>query len=575
MYRIGVTAVQVFGLAACGLAIWILSGSLTAVSAVSASDITIVQSDEQLVINVSNPTGEFLLWRYSYVPSSSSCDNSSQFLVIAPEDSDDGQASVRLTPADSRLDFCLKISNQDTSEETFKTFQPRPLASDNQPPSISVRRPDNQTLSVTSRDADLDATSWTYSQFGSNPNCRTATVNTGLPEQRTNELALTEADNGRWYCFSVRDVNGNRAWAEYRVEDVDTSAPELTISQDGRILRAESEEAASGWIYIASPSDIDCNADTFLNNRSAVSGQQVTLTTERINYYYCFRASDTGGNDGFVKYRVGSVDFLSAKIQLRQVGLAIIAESDKSIESWSYVRADAKINCGNETNFEEAVDFSDDRTISLNPDDHQHFFCVRGVNKTNTASFAILEANILAIKIKLEIDDGEILIASAEGETLDWSYFKSEDEPDCDESNRQAFESPSFDNYRGSSSQLNSLDNDLWFCVQAVDSFGNAGYAKKRISGITTAPPGDETATSRGQTDIIIITAASIVAGLGVVVFIFLSKRRQAMPAIDAFTVRNETTRRRQPKKKAQKEKPTEDDETIQPLDYLKGDDDK
>ena len=575
MYRIGVTAGRVFGLAACGLAIWVLNGSLTAVSAVAASDIIIVQSAEQLVINVSNPNGELLFWQYSHVASGDSCDNNSQFLVIVPEDSDDGQASVILSPADSRLDFCLKISNQNTDEETFKTFRPQPLATDNQPPSISVRRPSNRTLSVTSPDADLNPTSWTYAHFGSNPNCRTAAVNIGLPERRTNELVLTEADNGRWYCFSASDFNGNRAWTEYRVEDVDTSGPKLTIDQDGRILRAESEESVSGWTYVASSSDTDCNTDTFLNNRSAVSGQQVTLTTDRINYYYCFRASDTGGNDGFAKYRVGSVDFLAAKIQLRQDGLAIIAESDKTIESWHYVRADAEINCGNGINFEEAVDFSDDQTIELSPNDHQHFFCVRGVNKTNTASFAILEANLFTIKVKLEIDDEEILRASAEGEDLSWAYFKSEDEPDCDESDRQTFESPNFDNYRGSSSQLNRLDNDLWFCFQAIDGFGNADYAKKRISGITTAPPGDETASSRGQTDIIIITAASIVAGLGLVTFIFLNKRRQAISAIDPFAARNKAARRRRPKKKARQEKQADDDEIIQPLDYLKGDDDK
>ena len=574
MYRIGVTAVQIFGLAACGLAIWVLSGSLTAVSAVSESDITIVQSGGQLIINVNNPSGELLLWQYGYVASGNSCGNDGQFLVIAPDDSDDGQASIKLAAADSRLDFCLKISNQNTGEETFKTFHPQPLITDNQPPSISVRRSNNRTLRITSRDADLDITSWTYGQFGSNPNCRTAAVNIGLPERRTNELTLTEADNGRWYCFSVSDVNGNRAWTEYRVEDVDTSGPELTISQDGRILRAEGEERVSGWRYVTSPSDINCNADTFLNNRSAVSGQQITLTTDRINTYYCFRASDTSGNHGFVKYRVVSVDFLAAKIQLRQDGLEITAESDKTIESWHYVRADAKISCGNETNFEEAVDFSDDQTIGLSPDDHQHFFCIRGVNKTNTASFAILEANIFTIKVELVIDDEEILKAGAEEEDLSWSYFKSEDEPECDKSDRQAFKSPSFDNYRGSSSRLNRLDNDLWFCFQAVDAFGNAGYAKKRIRGITTAPPGSETATSRGQTDIIIIAAASIVGGLGLVVFIFLNKRRQATSAINPFTTRNEAARRR-PKKKAKKEKQAEDDEIIQPLDYLKGDDDK
>ena len=197
MYRIGVTARRIFVLAICGLAIWVLNGSLTAVSAVSASDITIVQSGEQLVIHVSNPNGEYLRWYYSYISADGSCDNNNNtpFLGIAPDDSDDGQASVKLNAASSRLEFCLKISNQDTGEEAFETFRPpQPLVTDNQPPSISIRRPSSQMLSVTSDAADLDITSWTYRLFGSNPNCRAVAVNTGLPE-KTHQRA--DADGSR------------------------------------------------------------------------------------------------------------------------------------------------------------------------------------------------------------------------------------------------------------------------------------------------------------------------------------------------------------------------------------------
>ena len=131
-------------------------------------------------------------------------------------------------------------------------------------------------------------TSWAYGQFRRNPNCRTVAIDTALPTANAHNLTLTEDNNNIWLCFSVQDQSGNRAYAEYKVEGVDTSAPILKAQQDGRVLKAESDEQVSGWIYVFSPSDITCNSNTFLNNRSTVNGQEVILTIDRINYYLLF-----------------------------------------------------------------------------------------------------------------------------------------------------------------------------------------------------------------------------------------------------------------------------------------------
>ena len=109
-------------------------------------------------------------------------------------------------------------------------------------------------------------------------------------------LSLTKRTTAAGSVSGPRDVNGNASFKRYQVENVDTTAPNPTVHQDGRLLSAESEEEVSGWTYVFSPSQIDCDAATFLNNRSARSGHQVTLTNNRINYYYCFRARDAAGN---------------------------------------------------------------------------------------------------------------------------------------------------------------------------------------------------------------------------------------------------------------------------------------
>ena len=561
-------------LAAAGLAAWMLIGKPPALVAINEDEIEITQSGGRVLITVDNPDGDELSWQIAQLTDIAGCGSGAAFMGVADEDVASGRTVVNLTIESSKLAICLKVSNPADDSTAFKAFQPSPLR-DSSAPVISIRKINSSTLQISSQAPDLDATSWVYGRFEQKPNCRAASISIGLPEKSSNNLALSEADNDSWYCFSVMDINGNSSFRRYGVEGVDTSAPELTIRQDGRLLSAESEEEVSGWTYVFSPSQIACNDETFLNNRSARSGNQVTLTNNRINYYYCFKASDAAGNDGFVPHRVASVDFATPKVRLAQDGLLLVAKSDRPLDSWHYVKADAEFDCNENTNFEEAVDFSSSASIDLTPADHLNFFCVRGTNRTNTASFASIEIVIEAIKVRLSLAD-DTLTASADGEDLEWAYFKNEQEPDCDQGDRQQLDTPTdFDSsYRGSAANLNKLDNDFWFCFRAVDAFGNAGYAKRQISGITALPPGGREATTSGRLDVILITLTSLAGGAGFIVWMVLKKRRQLLEVAPKAPA---PTKKARPKRRPAKTKPApgkQDDGMTQPLDYLKGDDD-
>ena len=577
MYRIKLALIQVFALVGASLILWLLAGDIPFVHAISETDITFTQRDTQLIIRINNEENSSLLWHYVQIADFNNCRANFEhpFLVINPAESADNQINLKLTPKTSRLVVCLKIVDETNDDEIFQAFQPQVFdIIDNQAPIINIRRTNNSTINISSRDVDLDITSWAYGQFVSNPNCRSAAIHSALPATTSHNLTLTENNNNLWYCFTVRDQSGNPAYAEYRVKGVDTSGPTLKAQQDGRVLKAESDEQVHNWVYVFSPSDITCDASTFLNNRSTIDGQQVILTTDRINYYYCFRVADNNNNHGFVKYHVTSVDFLATKIHLQQDGLKVLASSDKPLSSWHYIRADAEIGCNAETNFEEATDFSDERVIDLTEDNHQHFFCVRGINKTNTASFSIIEINTQPPVVDLKIKDDTIK-ASSDSDDLSWQYFKTEDEPDCDDDNRELFESANFDKYQGKTSQLNKLDNDLWFCFQAIDNFGNAGYSKTQISGIITEAPGGEQAQSRGQRDIIILVLTSLTIGAGLIVFFIIKKRRRKASSIDPFLTTSSSRFQKHKQPKNQREAASEDDDSIQPLNYLKGDDDE
>ena len=552
--------------------------------AISDLDVDITQEGQNLVVTVDNPDGHTLTWQYAAGVPVTDCGSglTTDFIDGSPNLIGNDKLSLEIE-ANS---YCFKITDETDGNDVWSAYQLAP-ATDDQGPGIHVARNGNRSLVISSSDADLDPATWGYARFDHDPDCEAENERQAFDEPRNNppfntlQWALTEDDNGNWYCFKAADVSGNTTFVKYEITGVDTTAPTVSITQNGRLLTASiGTEETVQWHYVFSPSDIDCSAGTFLNNRSIVAGNPVTLTSDRIDYYYCFRASDRVGNAGFGKYRVKSIDFLAPKISLEKINLTLRPDSDQAIVRWHYVKSASVFDCGRQTDFSGATDFSGQGEIKLAEVDHLKYFCVRGLNATNVAGFARLRVNTRIPSVKLVLD-GTSITASAGQDDLAWEYLKTEDELDCDHGDDSLFEDESnFDKHKGNASQLSELDNEFWFCFRAVDEAGgNYGYAKQQISGITAKAPGDSGGDSRGQLDVLIITGALILVGGGFLTYVFIQKKKQLAgqpaPAPTIETERPAKKRRRRSRRQKDVPDPVAGDDIVQPLDYLKKEEDE
>ena len=571
MDRTGLSAAPVLAALALVLAAWLYLLVAPSAEAVNETDVSSRTSGQNLIIEVDNPHGRTFTWQYAIGAPAANCRDGGQ--INNMETADDSMIS----PDNSRLTlplitgiYCLKITDKIDGSVAWHIYQP---PADNRGPGIIIRRSRNSLLVISSLDVDLNTGSWRYGRFDFDPNCKSVTLSGRLPANPSNNLVLREEDNGNWYCFKATDQSGNATFDKYRVTGVDTTSPEVSVSQAGRLLTAATgENEIIDWHYVSSPSELDCDEDTFLNNRSTVAGRQATLTSDRVGYHYCFRGTDQAGNFGFAKYQVSSVDFLAPRISLEKNNLAVIASGDQGIRRWSYLKSTDAIDCGSDTDFSEAVSFDSSEPIRLTEQDHLLYFCFRGVNATNTAGYARIRVDTRVPEIALEIDETSIT-ATAEGNNLRWSYLRTDDELDCNPSDADRFaDNSDFDKHLGRTAQLNELDNGKWFCFQAADVAGsNYGYAKQQISGITVKAPGGGVST-RGQTDIIIITAFLMLSGGGFVVYLVIKHKKSAgIKAVETKPAEEQTppTVKRRKRKRPQKSAAVEED-VIQPLDYLK-----
>ena len=543
--------------------------------AITDGDIDFSQEDTTLTIHINNlDDGDIpLTWQYAKVVADADCHEELPSLetIGSAYISNNNRTALILDFGASQPIYCFVITDN-LGLIAVATYQPRAIE-DNEGPIIKVDQADNK-LTISADDADLNPEKWRYEVFTSNPDCETEEINRflGAGPSRSNEIMLGEDNNDTWYCFQAEDILGNRSIAKHVVRNIDTSNPEIRITQVGRQLTATASENVTGWLYVYSPSAINCDEQTFLNNRSTQSGSQVTLTSGHINYYYCFKATDSNKNEGFGLHQIEDFDSSTAQITARQVGLKIIIENTDNIKSLYYLRSNETLPCDQSRDFDESgTELINSQEINLAESDDLRYFCIRGINSSNTASFVVLQVNTQIARIDITVENN-MITAKSDEDNLVWYYLKTDEEPACDDSNRAIFEESNFDRYAGNTSELNELDNGTWFCFQGVNESGNASYKKQRIAGIAKQAPGAGDETDSGRTDVIIITASLIVLGASALTFFLVKKKRkgngQLLKPLSSSTAIPDI-------KTAEEDKSEDEEEILQPLDYLKRDSDK
>ena len=277
------------------------------------------------LIAVANETGAS--WR-SFGPQTTTSCSASTFNVPPSERGKIGtSARVTLDTADNGKYYCYEATD-DAGNKGYKissrisvetTTLPPPLPTDTTPPKITVRQSGN-ALSAT---ANETGASWRSFGPQTTTSCSTSTFNVP-PSQRSSigtsaRITLDSSDNGKYYCYEATDNANNKGYKiSGRItldtvppppppEPTDTTPPRVTVQQSGNVLTATANETVQSWRSIGPQTTTSCSASTFnlpvptptsLLNKIG-SSARITLDSSDSGKYYCFKATDNAGNEGY------------------------------------------------------------------------------------------------------------------------------------------------------------------------------------------------------------------------------------------------------------------------------------
>ena len=185
-------------------------------------------------------------------------------------------------------------------------------------PTLSiVYSPSNALLEVYADDDNLRPDSWQkVGPLTFEPDCRQDGLVYGSEAAGNRFLALTEADNGRWYCFKVSDEDDNAGYAKFQVLGIKAEvepeyvapqavvAPRVSVERIGDSIQASSDEelANAKWQALIVGSASDCGASAFAQaaEHQVASASRIRGLSWRDNgSWYCFKVSDSGLEPGY------------------------------------------------------------------------------------------------------------------------------------------------------------------------------------------------------------------------------------------------------------------------------------
>lgn len=288
----------------------------------SAPIIEAVQSQRMLNISAQDDNLDTSSWRYAKSKTDVNCSTLTTYTAIetansitndeVDENSNPGSdtmtksrsISLELSPAESNFYYCISVKDT-IGYVAYKKVQIEEIVLE--VPTISLTQYSNKLVFKAD---DVDNKSWRYvkSQAGQNINCD----NKGLTYAKLtgNYIALTEADNKRWFCVKVTGNNRTEGLAKILISGVDRKKPIVSITQKDDEVVGQADELITKWQYVILPSGADCNSQAFTSKSTIFEGHKFTLTASDNGKTYCFRAYDQAGN---LTYKSISVDYQAPK----------------------------------------------------------------------------------------------------------------------------------------------------------------------------------------------------------------------------------------------------------------------
>ena len=510
---------------------------------------TPVQDNAALTITVSSNPGSSSLdtatWQYTRVHGVSTClATSGTWRKLTGLDSQanlgTSQASLTLSSSHSSRLYCFRVADENGNYGYSSVLT---VATIYNPPVISNLRQANQEVHATATDDNLiDHNGWQYAVIAKTDACNNSVVstwsNTGVTSTNvsnsTSRLVLDlaasgitssqDGDNDKQLCVRIDDnIDGNHG---YRSLVIDVTPPEVTASQENQTLSAKagSNQGArsSTWQYVKDENSFTCDKDAF-TSRTAVRSSRVSLLTEHVNDYFCFRVADNFNNYGYDDYQVTSLDTTAPEIKAPVQNNAILTVSaynpqDIDATTWGFYRT------GSST--EPTACASSGYTaipstlqIELLESDIGNWICIRVADQADNYAYhkvkiRSLDASAPTVTVQ-QVNDR--LLAETTATDIDaatWQYAKSavNDPFDCSSSNTAlSFNSVSSSN---SSVRLTAADRGRYYCFRVSDLNGNDGYGRSNRVAVVESSPQIDVVQRTELKRLEVSTTASDVDGL-------------------------------------------------------------
>ena len=375
---------------------------------------------------------------FKYVKQNSSTCNSSTTGLTGIKD------TLDITSSDNNKYICFSFENS----RLVMSYDTRQV--DFNAPSVSIVQ-DGSTLTASTTAADLKASHpWQKSSAqDSDPNC--ANLNSSA---WSNGSSISNAADGKWYCFRVTDDKDNIGYGKI---EVDLTAPTITLTQSGATVSA-STTGLSDHKYFTKSTDPTC--DSTASWSTATAGTSVSGVTN--THWVCFRAKNNLGVYGYAEHQVS---LTAPTLTLSQDNTSVSA-TGTSLTGFEYFD-----NGGTEPDCDEDDTFTGTGTTAsgLNDDD---WVCFKAQNSFGVYGYAKLQVDLTAPTITLT--QNVSTVSASTTNLSDHKYFTKNTDPTCDSTASWSTAT--------AGTSVSSVADTHWVCFRAKNNLGVYGYAKLQVS---------------------------------------------------------------------------------------------
>ena len=252
---------------------------------------------------------------------------------------------------------------------------------------------------------------------------------------------------------------------------VNSSTPNKTITQsDTKLTLTQNNDSVtasgtglSGWAYLTSSSDPDCDGD------ASYTGSTQTASSISDGHWVCFKAKDSSNVWSYAELQV---DLTQPSLTLSQANDKIKA-TGTNLVGYVYFTQSSDPTCDGTGTY----DGTGQTTATMTDD---HWACFKAKNGLGVYGYAELQIDRTKPSFTLNQDNTTISMSTTTG-LSDIGYFEASSEPPA-----TGATSCSDDKTSGwtadADGSISGVANNKWICFRGKNDLGVYGYAKRQVN---------------------------------------------------------------------------------------------